>query len=157
MQRNRNVLLCTYLMAVTLGIGFAQAQDGPEGARQMDFGRIDVDGDGQIDRSDLDALRAARFAEVDANGDGSVSETEFLAHAEALARERAAGMFARLDADGDGALSRDVLEAHDRGRMGERLLRRADRDGSGSISREEFEAARARLAQRHGAHSPRRQ
>ena len=147
MEKSTLRLLVTAL-AITAGVGVAQAQDrGPRGDA-MTFENLDVDGSGEITREDLDAMKSQRFAEFDADGDGSVTRDEFTAHAEARAAERAAEMFARLDADGDGVLSRDAIEGRMGGGGGERMLARFDTDNSGGISAEEFEAAKARMAER---------
>ena len=145
-----NLKLLAMIGAVGLGAGVAEAQDHRGPGPRMDFATLDADGSGEIDASDLEALRQARFAEIDTNGDGKVTQEEFVAHAAARSSERAAEMFARLDADGDGSLSRDALESRGRGNMGERLIQRADADGSGGVSQEEFDAAMERFAERRG-------
>ncbi len=116
----------------------------------MTFDALDVDGSGEIDETDLEALRAERFAAIDTDGDGSVTEDEFIAKAQSDAVERAVRMFARLDADGDGLLSRDALEGRGGPAMSGRLLRHADADGSGGVSAEEFEAFKSRMAEFRG-------
>ncbi|MXQ06318.1 calcium-binding protein [Alphaproteobacteria bacterium GH1-50] len=135
---------------IGLGTQVAIAQDGRGGGPRMDFATLDADGNGQIEESDLDALRAERFAALDTDGDGAISEAEFVAHAAERAGERAAEMFSRLDADGDGMVSRDAVEARQGRGMGERLLRRADADNSGGVSEEEFDAAMEHFAERRG-------
>lgn len=40
------------------------------------FGRLDANGDGQLDASELDALLARRFQRLDANGDGVLTQEE---------------------------------------------------------------------------------
>lgn len=105
--------------------------------------RMDTNGDGAIDQTDRDALKAKwaekraerapeRFAAMDADGNGEVSLAEMQAHhAERMARraerrgastdaarpdrqERHARMFAKLDTDGSGGLSGEEMKAgHD--------------------------------------------
>lgn len=137
-------------VAIVAGVSAAYAQDRGPRDGGMTFEELDVDGSGEITTSDVEALRTQRFAAIDTDGDGSVTESEFIAHTEARAGERAAEMFARMDADGDGILSRDALESR-RGRVPfERMLSRLDGDNSGGINAEEFEEARERFAERRG-------
>lgn len=150
-MKTTNLRIAVAALAILAGIGVAQAQgrhDGPQ--MPMTFESLDVDGSGEIDSADLDALRLQRFAEIDTDGNGSISEDEFVAHAAARAGERAAEMFARLDADGDGVLSRDVLESRAGPEMGARMIERADTDGSGGVSEAEFEAMKTRMAEFRG-------
>lgn len=139
------------VLAVSAGAGVTVAQAERGGDRPtMDFETLDVDGNGEIDESDLATLRQQRFDEMDADGDGSISEAEFVAAAQSDAAERAARMFARMDADGDGALPRDALEQRMGRGFSERMISRADTDGSGGISAEEFEEISSRMAKRGG-------
>jgi len=143
-----SVLVVASLVAT--GAGAALALETANG--RMTFEQLDVDGNGEITREDLEMLPDARFAEMDADGSGDISEAEFVAAAQARAGEAAARMFARLDADGDGVLSQDALAArgHDGGRL--RRIMRLDSDDSGGISAEEFEAGMERLVRRHRGH-----
>ncbi|QMU56891.1 MAG: calcium-binding protein [Boseongicola sp.] len=140
------------IAAVIIGAGFGVANAKERGFdhEPVSFETLDVDGSGEIDMADLDALKAQRFAEIDTDSDGQVSEAEFLAHAEAKGNERATKMFSRLDADDDGFLSRDVLENRGRGGFGERMISRADTDDSGGINAEEFEVMQERMAEHRG-------
>ena len=103
-----NLRIAAAVLAIVAGTGvaIAQSQDGDRRG-PVSFETLDVDGSGEIDATDLQALRDNRFAEFDADNDGQISEAEFMARAEAQAGERATRMFERLDADGDGLLSRD--------------------------------------------------
>jgi len=140
-------------LAITAGTSLAYAQGGrgPEGHAPMTFETMDVDGSGEIDTTDLDAMRSERFATLDADGDGAVTEEEFVAQAQRDSAERASQMFARMDADGDGVLSRDALEGRGGRGMPGRFLMRADADGSGGVSAEEFEAFKSRMAEFRGS------
>ncbi|MEK6216040.1 MAG: EF-hand domain-containing protein [Boseongicola sp.] len=139
-------------LAITAGASLAYAQGGrgPEGHPPMTFEALDVDGSGEIEMADLDAMSAERFATLDADGDGAVTEEEFVAQAQRDSAERAAKMFARMDADGDGVLSRDALEGRGGRKMPGRFLMRADTDGSGGVSPEEFEAMESHMAEFRG-------
>ena len=146
-----NLKVFATALAIVAGFGVAgtaEAQGRGDRMGPMDFATLDVDGSGEIEPADLDALRASRFQEFDTNGDGAVSEEEFVAHAAARAGERAGEMFRRLDADGDGMLSRDVLESRGGRGPGTMLIERADTDGSGGVSEEVFEAMKSRFAER---------
>lgn len=144
-----NLRILAAVLAILLGFGVADAGPGGPRGERLNFETLDFDGSGEIDAGDLEALRAARFAEIDADGDQMVTETEFVAHAERMAAERAAAMFSRLDADGDGVLSLDALAGRLGGRgMSGRFIERADTDGSGGVSAEEFDAFRAAIVSR---------
>ena len=145
----QGVFASAIIVAASLGAANAQGEGNGRHA-PMTFETLDVDGSGEIDASDLEALRADRFASLDADGDGAVTEEEFVAQAQQEAAERAAQMFARMDADGDGILSRDALEGRGGRGLSERFLMRADADDSGGVSVEEFEALKSRMAEFRG-------
>ncbi|WP_413720642.1 EF-hand domain-containing protein [Silicimonas sp. MF1-12-2] len=147
---NSTLKILVATLAITAGVGVAEAQDRGMRGEGMTFEALDADGSGEITLEDLEALKEQRFAQFDADGDGSVTAEEFRAHAQARAAERADEMFARLDADGDGVLSRDVLESRMGRQPGERMLSRFDTDNSGGVSAEEFEAAKQQMAERRG-------
>ena len=143
----------TLSLALTAQLGSAQAR-GPM-PQPPSFSELDVNGDGAITRSDIEAAAQARFADADTDGNGALSEAELKAQAMARADDRAAAqstrMLNRLDADGDGALSIDEL--HDAGgrRGGDRagrMLKRADTDGDGAVSEAEYDTALAKMADR---------
>ncbi|WP_027259731.1 EF-hand domain-containing protein [Leisingera aquimarina] len=108
---------------------------------KMSFEEIDTDGNGEVTKAEIQAMKEARFSKADADGDGKLTLDEMQAHAQARANERAARMLERFDKDGDGALSKDEMPQP---RRAGRMFDRMDADGSGGISKEEFEEARAR-------------
>jgi hypothetical protein len=63
----------------TGGRSDAGAHGGYDPARA--FARIDTNGDGFIDKAELDAASAQRFQRMDANGDGILTPEERAAHA----------------------------------------------------------------------------
>ncbi|WP_126974787.1 EF-hand domain-containing protein [Frigidibacter oleivorans] len=79
------------------------------GAQAQPFGggramqAIDTNGDGAIQRSEIEAVNAMRFQRLDANGDGMVTPAEFNG---SLDR-----MFAAVDSNGDNAISRAEMAA----------------------------------------------
>ncbi|WP_159456705.1 EF-hand domain-containing protein [Roseivivax jejudonensis] len=119
------------------------------GSARGGFGRLDVDGDGEVSLEEFENPAAARFAAMDADGDGAVTAEEMVAYAEAQETRRrearAQRMLARLDADDSGSISLDEMENRpNRGALFERL----DSDDSGGLTREEMRAARELLRER---------
>ncbi|MCB1493501.1 MAG: EF-hand domain-containing protein [Rhodobiaceae bacterium] len=107
------------------------------------FSIADQNGDGAISRSELDALKAARFARADRNGNGQIDAAEIEA-AKARIKRRAAlvmtlsdGLGDRLDTNGDGVISRDEYLS------GSPLFALADRDGDSRVTRAELETVLA--------------
>src|SRR4051812_4253218 len=99
----RRILAATILAVMAGGAALAATaqSDGPapdRGKRGM-LARLDSNGDGVIQESEVVAVRAKAFSRLDANGDGTISQAEF--EAPAVAR------FARLDSNGDGAIAPD--------------------------------------------------
>ena len=116
---------------------------------------LDLNGDGNISKSEIDAKKAAKFTEADQTGDGVLTFEEFEAHAlaekarrEAQRRER---MFARLDSDGDGVVSEAEFGEARGGRL-EKHFDRIDTNGDGMISEAEREAAHEKMKKRGGKH-----
>ena len=73
---------------------------GPEEA----FSRIDADGDGQINREEMEAASSPRpptFEELDVNDDSFISADEFRGNQTA---------FSRADVNGDGQITREEME-----------------------------------------------
>ncbi|WP_273689352.1 EF-hand domain-containing protein [Ketogulonicigenium vulgare] len=91
----------------------------PRGFSLPPFEVLDVNGDGQIDAADFDAMEAQRaaerFAAIDTNGDGAISPEELATAPESLrqarALARANALIARLDSNGDGVLSAEEIAA----------------------------------------------
>lgn len=126
-------------------------------AHRFPFDEIDANGDGYLDKAEIESHRDARFAAADTNGDGALSMDELAKARETRAEGRArhggkrpAMSFEELDADGNGTISREEFE-HARQRAGERfrarlekrraaMLERLDANGDGLLQKEEMAA-----------------
>lgn len=60
------------------------AQRGMKGRPERQFARLDLNGDGYLDKSEIDAMLARRFAKRDTNADGVLTPDE--RHANAVPR-----------------------------------------------------------------------
>ena len=148
--------ICAMLVGLSagglLGSGTALAQTEADSL----FRRLDVNGDGVVTLSDLEALAERLvaetgpladfvFVEVDKDRDGRVTHLELAAYFEDLAERRAVQIFARFDADKDGVISREERSAMNRVRF-----KQLDRDGDGRVTKEEIAAALSRWLIRRG-------
>jgi len=134
-MKTRSRIALVAAAAVLLAAGTSDAF-GPRAGRL--FQRLDADGDGAVERSEIEALRGRLFARFDADGDGSLSREEMEA-ASSRRRRRApmgdpAARAERLDADGDGLVSEAEFV---RGEAP--VFERADADGDGRLTRTEAE------------------
>ncbi len=121
----------------------ANAKEG--GQRGAVFEKIDADSDGQITKTELEAMGAARFARLDTDGDGFITQAEVEAKQAERASKRAARMMKHLDADADGQISLAEMQASPRA---ERMFDRVDADGDGVITKAEFDAMKERRQDR---------
>ncbi|WP_233356126.1 EF-hand domain-containing protein [Henriciella aquimarina] len=110
--------------------------------------QLDTDGDGQITKAEVEAMKASKFEEADANGDGGLTMEELDAYHEAQRQKRMEAMkqrmFERGDTNGDGVISLDEFE--DRGAP---MFERVDADDDGVITAEEIEAMKEKRG-KHG-------
>lgn len=148
------------LAAACAACGAAGAA-GTWNGRQPDriFQKLDLNGDGVVDKSELEAARRAAFARADSDHDGYITEAEAQSLFQELRAQGAAGqrplyrgriagrqpaeqanLLARFDANGDGRVSEVefVGLAHPFGA-------RFDGNGDGIITKVEMEQARASL------------
>lgn len=110
----------------------AQSQDGFR-QPQVDFDRVDANGDDVISRAEFRNLKLARWTQIDRNGDGYLSEEDFPASALRRARRQLA-VIADLDTNGDGRISRDeFLDGPTP------MFDYADRNADGVVARSEVE------------------
>lgn len=137
-------------MALALTAGVAVAKGGPGGhggkhGPQMNFEKLDANGDGQVTKEEIAAAASARFEAVDTDGSGTLSAEELAAASERAKEERIAKMIEKRDENGDGVLSQAEMQPGS-DRM-DRMFERLDANSDGVISAEEFEQMKER---RHG-------
>lgn len=125
---------------------------GPMGAGRMpmfDFGQLDTNKDGKITAEELNQGRADKVKSLDADGNGTISLDEYTAYfkaqRDAVETPRDTARFKALDADGDGQLSAAELIVRP---MPMRMIERMDANKDGAVTQEEFDAAKARFAER---------
>ncbi len=180
MSKTRTTLVGTALVAaiaLTLPATSAFAKGGMGGARGMaiEFEDLDLNGDGQLTKEEMQNQKQARFAKVDTNGDGQLSIEELEAAAAERHKAFASRMIERLDTDENGTLSQEEMEAardmRDGGKGGkrhgkkegkrhgggdrsearmERMFDRVDADDDGVITKAEFDEAKANMKKRWG-------
>jgi len=148
------------LTVLLLSLPFAVAGGQQDGGKRQPSPEImkkyDVDGDGRLNDSERDALRAERrvrhkppaelIEKYDADGDGQLNDSERDAlRAEKRARHKPpAELIEKYDMDGDGRLNdseRDVLRAEMKAKRAE-IISRYDADGDGELNKAEKQAAR---------------
>lgn len=139
----------------------ADAKPNNEVRETVIFWLLDRNGDGQIDKAEVEALRATIFDAVDTDNDGKVSRDEFSEvigntgrprHMRGGPGSRSDGMEQRGDRHdgrrGERMMDRlgfdatDGLNKSDFVGATPKLFERADDDGSGTVSKSEFEQAR---------------
>lgn len=137
------------------------------GGPMPDFATLDADKDGKVTATELNAAHEARRQAIDTDKDGFVSAEEMIAArkadippqmAERMSR-KIDKMIGRMDSDKDGKVSLDEMRAaHDPARA-EAMIAKLDSDRDKAISQAEFDAAKARMAERrskggkHGRHA----
>jgi len=132
------------------GIAVADHHKGDRGQKKLERAAVlDANDNGQIERSEIETAKNARFAEIDANGDGGLSMEEIDAHREAKRSERLARRFARQDANGDGLIGPEEFHSRRMSRFD-----RMDLDGDGQISAEHW-ASQRNGDRRHGRRNKR--
>lgn len=154
----KHILQIAALGSLIVVGGMADAHGRKGRLNEMSFEELDVNGDGKLTREDREARGAAMFAKADTDGDGVLSRAEIEAQGAERARLRVGKMIERLDTDGDGALSLEEMKAGREGRKGKRhggkrgWMKRFDSNGDGAIDKAEFDAAKAKMAERRKTH-----
>lgn len=140
---------------VGLGIGAVATADDHKGKsgkhsekRAEMLQQFDTNGDGQLDETERETAKLAKFSAIDTDGSGSLTKSEITAHMTKKMTERVDERFAKGDANGDGVISVEEFSAagkERRGKRGERraeMLEKFDTDGDGQLSETERQAAR---------------
>lgn len=149
----RILILTAAMSALTIGAVSYAAEGGKHSAEhraeRLDrmFEKLDANGDGAIDKAEVEAGRTARFSAADANSDGVLTTDELSAAAAKRAEKHIERMMSRLDKDGDGSLSDAEYAAAGDGRdskRGAKMFKRFDADGDGRVTRAEAEAHMAK-------------
>lgn len=133
MKLTDNVKMLTLAGLLVVGAGAASAR-GPDAAER--FGKIDVDGNGEITQEEITAHGEARFKAADTDGDGFLSADEINEQAKMRHAKRASKMLDRLDTNGDGKLAPSEMKGR---RDPAKMFAKLDKDGNGTISQAEFE------------------
>ena len=120
----KKLLMIAAALAALTSVALAGGGHGKKGAHKARMlQKYDANGDGQLDatekqqlKADRQARRAAMLQKYDANGDGQLDATERQQKRE----DRAAARFQKLDANGDGVLSKAEFTAGAKGPRGKR-------------------------------------
>lgn len=94
------------------------------------FAKMDVNGDGKIDKADRAAMQTKMFDGIDTNNDGTISKDEF-----------AAAGPGKKGPDGNMRGERRGKFGHHDGKRGMMMMRMADTNKDGVVTKTEFEAA----------------
>jgi hypothetical protein len=125
------------------------ASAAPAALAAIAFDRLDANGDGSLDTTELTAIGERRMSRLDANGDGWLTNEEFTRGRRQAADQLAGGAspipaidFDSFDMNGDGMLGKDELIVAE----STRVITLADDDSNGVVSRDEFMALANGLA-----------
>ena len=146
----KKILLSSTFALGILAIGSTAvlAEGGPRGGHgpQMNFERLDTNGDGMLTLEELQARGQSKFAETDTNSDGFLDVEELAAAAERERAQMIERLLERKDTNGDGMLSIEEMAPDNAGK----LFERADTNGDGMIDADEWEAAQKHMRGQHG-------
>lgn len=134
----KQIVLTGAVLTAVLAGGMAQAGPGGFGPKPVNFEELDINGDGEVTRAEMEANGKARFAAADTDGDGFLTPQELEAKAEDRAKRHIGLLMSRADANQDGKLSLDEMK----NAMPKRQAKfdELDTDGSGGLTKAEMEA-----------------
>jgi len=134
---------------ITLNTGCMMAVRAVAHQRQPDPARIfdsaDTNGDGIITRAEFLSARERGFARLDRNGDGYIDKSDMSGRlgGRQQAQEKLAELVAQLDKNGDGRISKaEFVEGSTP------LFDLADTDHNGELSKEEVAVAKQKMTER---------
>ena len=138
--------------AAVIGLTAAAAPASAKRGMRM-FNQADTNKDGTVTKAEFDAARGALFARMDANGDGVIETSELRAWIRALPARIRDARFKSLDTNGDGKISADEYVSRRKS-----MFDKIDANNDSSVDKAEFdkafEAFRSRM--RHRQMRPRR-
>lgn len=143
MNRIRIAVLATGILATAgLGVAFAASgakEGGPAGHRMQGtewIQRLDGNGDGLLQKSEIQAFLDTQFEAADADKDGALSQDEMRAQFAAMRDQRFEERFAALDVDKSGGLTAEEMKGRS-----PRMFERADADKDGVVTLDELRNA----------------
>ena len=116
-------------LATTAALVYSPASAAHIHGDRPEFSTLDINGDGKITKTEVQAYGKARFASVDADGNGSLSVEE-------LTTRMSRRLLKHLDANGNGAVELSEMQVKLRGK---RLFYFHDENKDGVISQNEFD------------------
>jgi calcium-dependent protein kinase len=144
------------LKKIALTMIATQIQDKEIEELRSQFKALDKDGDGTINRDELQDLldtmphlnvQVSDFSNIDSDGSGEIDYTEFIAATlDARTYQTESNMWAAFcvfDKDGDGKITRDEMKERAVGCSNEdivNMIKEADLNGDGEITFDEFKA-----------------
>ena len=152
MRKITLLISCSFILALTLGLGAANADDdGIPDRGPIPFSAYDKDGDGVITEEEFDAIRAQRMQQGGGQGQCR-GKGQGKGQGKGMGKGRDVPSFEDFDADGDEFISEQEFNDARAKRMTERAKQGKqmkgmtnapsfadiDTDGDGKISRAEF-------------------
>jgi len=123
------------LAAAVIGVTAAAAPASAKRGFRM-FNQADTNKDGSVSKAEYDAARGALFARMDANGDGTIETSELRAWIRAMPARIRDARFKSLDANGDGKITADEFVARRKA-----MFDRIDGNGDGAVDKAEYDKA----------------